>query len=339
MTIRVGIVGFGRIGRSLFRLGHDLPGIEFVAVCDEADPASLVYLLNHSTVEGAFEPQATLEGNRILCAGRETRLLGESTPGHIPWDAMGVDVVLECTGRFRNRDALQLHLDAGAHWVILSTPPVDAIDYTLVAGINEDQLTGEERIVSCGSSSVHALALTAKLLHEAGTIRMASMTTVHAYTGDQQLSDVAKPGLRWSRSAAQNIIPNATWAPQVVETLLPELAGRIDGLSLNVPVAAGSNIDLTVQLEKLLTAEQVNRAVEQAARERYVGLIRYTEEPIVSIDVVGDTHSAIFDAAATLSLGNGMVKTLTWFDNGWAYAARMLEAAQLLAKREQGRAS
>lgn len=336
MAIRIGIVGFGRIGRALYRLGYNRPGVEFVVICDAAEPESLAYLLNNSTVEGPFEAQARLEGNHLACGVQRSRLLRETEPGMIPWDCFGVDLVLECTGCHRERADLELHLGAGAARVLLSTPAADSVDRTVVLGINDREVTGRERIVSCGSSSVHALALIAKILHEAGTIESASMTTVHAYTGDQQLSDMAKAGLRWSRSAAQNIIPNRTWAPGVVTELLPELAGRLDGIALNVPVAAGSNIDLVAKLGKPLTAGEVNGAVRAAAEGPLRGLVEYTEELIVSSDVVGNTCSALFDASATMVLPGGLVKTLTWFDNGWAYAARMLETAELLAARAEG---
>ncbi len=336
MSTRIGIVGFGRIGRSIFRLGHKRPELDFVVICDDADPRSLVYILNNSTIEGPLRGAAELNGNYIECHRQRARVLKESRPGHIPWDAFGVDVVIECTGKYRRRDELALHLDAGAKSVILSTPPADEIDGIFVRGINCEAITGKEEIISCGSSSVHALALICKILDEAAGIEKASMTTVHAYTGDQTLSDNARPGQRWSRSAAQNIIPNTTWAPAVVQAVLPRLAGKIDGLALNVPVPAGSNIDLVAQLAKPLSAGEINAAVRAASEGALMGLVRYTDEPIVSSDVIGDEHSVVFDANATIAMASGLTKTLGWFDNGWAYAARMLETALKLSERQGG---
>ena len=233
--------------------------------------------------------------------------------------------------RFRRREELQRHLDAGAGKVILSTPPLDSIDRTIINGVNDAELRPGDRIVSNGSSSTHALALVLKILCDAVGVEWAMMTTVHAVTGDQTLSDTAQPGPRWSRSAAKNIIPNPSWAPRAVEQMLPRLAGRLQGLALNVPVMVGSNIDLVAGLGAALPAEEINAVMREAANGMYAGLLDYTEEPIVSSDVKGNLASAVFDASATMDLGGGIVKTLTWFDNGWAYAARMLDLARAMA--------
>lgn len=328
MGIRIGISGFGRIGRNLFRIGYNRPEFQFVALSDVAELESLAYLLKHATIEGTFDEEVRVEGRHLVSGPQRMRYIQDSTPGTIPWDVLGVDLVMECTGRFRTRAALEQHLAAGAKKVLLSTPAVDEIDRTIVNGVNDADLRPDDRIVSNGSSSSHALALMLKILHDAVGVDRAMMTTVHAYTGDQQLSDTAKPGLRWSRSAAQNIIPNATWAPSAVERMLPDLAGKISGLALNVPVPAGSNIDLTVQLRSSRTADEVNSVFREAAQGRYRGLVDYTEEPIVSSDVIGNLCSAVIDASATLGIGGNLVKVVGWFDNGWAYAARMLELAR-----------
>lgn len=328
MSVRIGISGFGRIGRNVFRIGCNRPEIQFVAVSDVADVESLAYLLKHSTIEGTYSEDVKLEGNYLVCGPQRMRYVKESTPGVIPWDVLGVDVVMECTGKFRSRHSLEQHLGAGAKKVLLSTPPVDEIDRTIISGVNDRELQAEDRIVSAGSSSSHALGLMVKVLHDAVGVERAMMTTVHAYTGDQQLSDTAKPGLRWSRSAAQNIIPNDTWAPGAVERMIPDLKGRLRGLALNVPVAAGSNIDLTAQLKKAMTVAEVNALFREAAEGRYQGLVGYTEEQIVSSDVIGNYCSAVIDASATMVTGCSVVKVLGWFDNGWAYAARMLELAR-----------
>jgi glyceraldehyde 3-phosphate dehydrogenase len=208
---------------------------------------------------------------------------------------------------------------------------LDEIDRTIINGLNDEELRPSDRIVSNGSSSSHALGLIAKILNDSAGVEWIMMTTVHAVTGDQQLSDTAKPSARWSRSAAKNIIPNPSWAPSAVEKMIPGLEGRIRGFALNVPVAVGSNIDMVAQLREPWDVEQVNRAVQEAAAGPYRGLVDYTEESIVSSDVKGNLASAVFDATATMAMGKGLVKTLTWFDNGWSYAARMLELARKMA--------
>ncbi len=331
MAVRIGIMGFGRLGRNMFRIAHDQPDIEFRAVSDVADADSLAYLLKYSTIEGPFTADVRREGSYLVVGDQRVRVLHGSRPGDVPWDVLGCDIVVEATGRFRRRADLEMHLEAGARKVILSTPPLDEIDRLVILGVNEGELRESDRLVSAGSSSVHALALLLKVLHEGAGIKRAIMTTVHAYTSDQQLSDTAKPGLRWSRSAAQNIIPNTSWAPRAVQDLLPDLRGKIAGMALNVPVPAGSVIDLNAELKKPLTVPELNALVREAAEGPYKGLIAYTEEPIVSSDVVGNPASGVFDAQATMALGNGMVKCVIWYDNGWGFAYRMVELARMMA--------
>ncbi len=331
MGIRVGISGFGRIGRNLLRIGHARPQFDFVAISDVAELDSLAYLFSHGTIERRFPEPVRVEGPHLVVGDRRIRYIRESTPGAIPWDVLGVDVVLECTGRFRRREELQRHLAAGAGKVLLSTPALDAIDRTIINGVNDADLRPEDRIVSNGSSSAHALALSIQVLHEALGVEWAMMTTVHAVTGDQQLSDTAKPTPRWSRSAAKNIIPNATWAPSAVDKMIPGLEGRIKGLALNVPVMAGSNIDLVTQLRRPAAPDEINGLFRAAAAGAYAGLVDFVEDPIVSSDVIGNYASAVFDATATMTLAGGLTKTLTWFDNGWAYAARMLDLVERMA--------
>ncbi len=331
MGLRIAISGFGRIGRSIFRIGCGRPEFKIVAISDVAELESLAYLLKHSTIEGPFEEDVRVDGAYLSAGPQRARYINESTPGVIPWDVLDVDVLMECTGRFRHRADLEKHLAAGAKKVILSTPALDEIDRTIINGVNDGDLRPEDRIVSNGSSSSHALALMLKILHDAVGVEWAMMTTVHAVTGDQKLSDTANPTPRWSRSAAKNIIPNATWAPGAVERMLPELAGKIKGIALNVPVMAGSNIDLVTRLGSPLGAAQVNDLFRAASHGPYEGLVDYTDDPIVSSDVIGNYASAVFDASATMAMGDGLVKTLAWFDNGWSYAARMLDLARRMA--------
>ncbi len=331
MSVKLGIMGFGRLGRNMFRIGHNEPDLTFAAVSDIADVNTLAYLLKHTTVEGVFEDEVEQKGHYIMTERQCTRVVHGSRPGDIPWDVLGVDVVIEATGMFRTREQLEKHLESGAKAVILSTPPVGEIDRMVINGVNDGDLTADDRIVSNGSSSCHALALTLKVLNETVGVRRAFMTTVHAYTSDQQLSDSARGDLRWSRSAAQNIIPNSSWAATAVMDLMPELEGKVSGMALNVPVPAGSNIDLVVELEKPLDAKEYNAVFAEAAEGKYSGLLGYTDEPIVSSDIIGNSCSGVLDAQATISLGNGLVKSVIWYDNGWAYAYRLLDVARKMA--------
>ncbi len=331
MSVKLGIMGFGRLGRNMFRIGHNEPDLTFAAVSDIADVKTLAYLLQNTTVEGVFEGELEQKGHYLMTERQCTRVVHGSHPGDIPWDVLGVDIVIEATGMFRTRQDLQKHLDSGAKAVILSTPPVGEIDRMVINGVNDGELTAEDRIISNGSSSCHALALTLKVLNETVGVRRAFMTTVHAYTSDQQLSDSASGNLRWSRSAAQNIIPNSSWAATAVMDLMPELKGKVSGMALNVPVPAGSNLDLVVELAKPLDAKDYNKIFAEAAEGQYSGLLGYTDEPIVSSDIIGNACSGVLDAQATISLENGLIKSVVWYDNGWAYAYRMLETARKMA--------
>jgi glyceraldehyde 3-phosphate dehydrogenase len=331
MSLNIGIMGFGRLGRNMFRIAHDDPQVNFAAVSDIADAETLAYLTANTTVEGLFEGELKQDGHTLVTERQRTRVVHGTRPGEVPWDVLGADIVIEATGNFRTRRVLERHLEAGAKAVLLSTPPVGDIDRMVINGVNDDTLTADDRIVSNGSSSCHALALVLKVLNEKVGLKRATMTTVHAYTSDQQLSDSAGANLRWSRSAAQNIIPNASWAAKAVMELMPELEGKVNGMALNVPVPAGSNIDLVVELDKPLTAEEYNAIFAEAAEGQYKGLLGYTTEPIVSSDVIGNPHSGVIDSQATLSLNNGLIKSIIWYDNGWAYAYRLLETAKKMA--------
>jgi glyceraldehyde 3-phosphate dehydrogenase len=331
MSLKLGIMGFGRLGRNMFRIAHDDPEVTFAAVSDVADAETLAYLTKNTTVEGLFEGELRQDGHTLVTERQRTRVVHGNRPGEVPWDVLGADIVIESTGQFRTRRVLERHLESGAKAVLLSTPSVGEIDRMVINGVNDHELTAEDRIVSNGSSSCHALALVLKVLHEEVGLKRATMTTVHAYTSDQQLSDSASADLRWSRSAAQNIIPNSSWAASAVMKLIPELEGKVNGIALNVPVPAGSNLDLVVELEKPLKAEEYNAIFAEAAEGKYKGLLGYTTEPIVSSDVIGNPHSGVIDAQATLSLNNGLVKSIIWYDNGWAYAYRLLETAKKMA--------
>jgi glyceraldehyde 3-phosphate dehydrogenase len=322
MPIRIGIMGFGRIGKNIFRQAYKREDIEIVAISDLGTPEAMAYLLEYDTIYGRFPNEVALEGKYLRSGTQRARLLKGTVPEDMPWDAYDADVVIESTGVFRHRAELEGHLNAGAKKVILTTPAIDEIDRTVVHGVNDETLSSSDRIVSCASTTTHALGLMIKVLDEAVGIEHAMMTTVHAYSSDQKLSDSVTPNLRRSRSAAENLIPN--W-PAIVEMMMPHLKGKIDGMAINVPVPNGSNLDLSTQLKRGVTAEEVNAVVREASDGSLKPYLEYANEPIVSSDVIGNEHSAVFDSLATIALPGGAVKTITWYDNGWGYASRILD--------------
>ena len=323
-------MGFGRIGKNLFRQAYKEEDIEIVAISDLGSPESMAYLLEYDTIYGRFPGKVALDG-KYLCAGRQrTRLLRGTRPDEMTWEAYGADIVIEATGIYRHRAELQGHLDAGAKRVILTTPAVDDIDRTVVHGINDKNLSPDDRLVSCASTTTHVLGLMIKILDDAVGVEHAMMTTVHAYSSDQKLSDAATPDLRRSRSAAENLIPNSTWSPRIVEAMLPHLAGKLGGVAINVPVPNGSNLDLSARVKQPVTRDDVNEMFQVAANGSLKGYVQYVDDPIVSSDVIGNPHSAVFDSLATIAMPGGLIKTVCWYDNGWGYAGRILETARTL---------
>ena len=331
MASRVGMMGFGRISRSIFRQVYQREDIQVVAISDLGDPESMAYLLEYDTIYGRFPGQVKLEGKYLAAGCQRARLLKGARPDEMPWDAFDVDVVVEATHQFRFRADLQCHLDSGAKRVILSTPAKDAIDRTIVHGVNHEHLLSTDRIISCSSGTTHTLGLLLKILDEAVGVEAALMTTVHAYTSDQKLSDAVAKNPRRSRSAAENLIPNWSWAPDVVGEMIPHLKGKVDGMAINVPVPNGSNLDLATQLSKTVSMDEVNEIVRAAADGPSNRWVEYATEPMVSSDVIGNPHSAVFDSLATVSLPGGLIKTVSWYDNGWGYAARIVETLETLA--------
>jgi len=323
-------MGFGRIGKNLFRQAYQAEDIDIVAISDLGSPESIAYLLEYDTIYGRFAGDVALEGKYLRSGRQRTRLLHGTRPDDMAWDAYGADIVIESTGVYRHRADLEGHLAAGARRVILTTPAVDDIDRTVVHGVNDHLLGPNDHLVSCASTTTHALGLMIKVLDNAVGVAQAMMTTVHAYSSDQKLSDSATPDLRRSRSAAENLIPNTTWSPDMVEWMMPHLAGKLDGIAINVPVPNGSNLDLSTQLKRSATAEEVNEIFREAAAGTLKTYIEYATEPIVSSDVIGNEHSIVFDSLATLALPGGLVKTISWYDNGWGYASRILETARTL---------
>lgn len=329
--VNIGLFGFGRIGRNLFRLGFDNPNYRFKAVCDLGKPESLHYLLMRDSVHGVMQEEATLDGNYLSIGDQRVRLINGGKPGTIPWDALGVDLVIDSTGRYNNSADLKLHLESGAKRVIVAVTPVDPIDRIIIRGLTDDRIRREDRIISATSSTAQVLALMLKILDDNFGVKRAMMTTVHAYTSDQPLADAVRSDLRRSRSAVENIIPNKTTAPEVVGRILPEFKDRVEGVAFNVPVPDGSCVDLTTELEKIPDVESLNAVVKEASEGALRDIVGYTDDPIVSSDVIGITKSMIFDARATMVVNDKLVKTVCWYDNGWGFSKRILELVDIYA--------
>lgn len=340
MPIKIGLMGFGRIGRNIFRILHEggYAGrdIRVVAISEVTPFKTLEYMLRWDTVHGPFPDHVEVNGDTLYVAGQPVKLLDGKEPGEVDWAACGADFVIDATTKYRTRAQLTKHLDRGAKRVILTTHPADGenID-VIIQGVNEQTLQKRMNIVSNGSVTINCLAPILKVINDAYGIKHASMTTVHAYTNAQRLADVPSDDFRASRSAAENIIPAPTSAPQLIGKVLPELAGKLNGLAMNVPIPDGSLIDLVMEMQRDVTAEKINSLIKSAAlSKRYAEIIDYAEDPIVSSDVIGNSHSAIFDSISTRVLGGNLLKTVTWFDNGWGYARRVVELVEQLAELE-----
>jgi glyceraldehyde 3-phosphate dehydrogenase len=332
MSVRIAINGFGRIGRSIYRLVADAPDIDIVAINDIADPKALAYLLEYDTVMGRFVGEVSFEGNTIRAGRHAVKMYAIKDPTELPWKELAVDVVIESTGKFRDRVSLEKHIQAGAKKVILTVPAKDEIDATIVVGVNDGDLKPEHRIVSNASCTTNCLAPIAKVLHENFGIEMGYMTTVHAYTNDQRLADVPHSDFRRSRAAAENIIPTTTGAARAVGKVIPALKGKLDGIAMRVPVPDGSIVDLVTVMSRPVTVEEVNQAVRRAAEGPMKDVVEYTEDEIVSSDVIKNPHSAIFDSKMTRVVGGNLLKTFTWYDNEWGYSSRVVDLLRKMAK-------
>ncbi len=334
MSTRVAINGLGRTGRSFLRSAYaQHADIEVVAVNDLADVGTLAHLLKYDSVAGRFPGRVEVRPGAIAIDDHEIRATAETDPANLAWDELDVDVVIESTGHFRTRAAAARHLDAGARKVIISAPAKgdEPPDVTVVLGVNFDQVydPDEHHIISNASCTTNCLAPVAKVLHETFGIKHGLMTTVHAYTGDQMLLDGPHKDLRRARSAAINIVPTSTGAAKALGLVIPELAGRLNGYAVRVPTPTGSLVDLTVETEKTMTKEAVNDAFERLAdRDALEGILAYTEDPIVSTDIIGSTYSSIFDASLTSVVDRTQVKVVAWYDNEWGYSSRLVDLAQ-----------
>jgi len=329
MAVKVGINGFGRIGRNVFRAaqaaGADL---DFVAVNDLTDPGTLAHLLKYDSILGRFPGEVEAGDASISVDGKELKVLSERDPAALPWGDLGVDVVIESTGLFTARADAAKHLEAGAQKVIVSAPAKEP-DVTVALGVNfETYDRDQHHIISNASCTTNCLAPMAKVLHEAFGIEQGLMTTIHAYTADQRLQDMPHKDLRRARAAALNLIPTTTGAAKAVGLVLPDLNGKLNGFAMRAPVATGSVVDLTFTPSSPTDPDAVNAAVKAAAEGPLKGILAYTEDPIVSTDIVGDPHSSIFDAGQTMAIGDGrMIKAVTWYDNEWGYSNRCVELA------------
>ncbi len=333
MAIQVGINGFGRIGRNFFRAVRGRTEVEVVAVNDITDPVTLAHLLKYDSVHGKLGAPVKAVDGGIEVAGKLVRVFCERDPAKLPWKSLGVDVVIESTGIFTKRADAAKHLDAGARKVIISAPAKDA-DVTVVIGVNSDAYDPDKHhVISCASCTTNCLAPVAKVLSDEFGIVKGLMTTIHAYTNDQQILDLPHKDLRRARAAAVSMIPTTTGAAQAVALALPELKGKLTGMAIRVPVPDGSVVDFTAVTKRHVTVEEVNAAMKRAAEGKLRGILEYTEEPLVSVDIIGNPHSSIFDALSTTVIEGDLVKVMSWYDNEWGYSSRLADMVAQVAKQ------
>jgi len=334
MAHKLAINGFGRIGRLTLRsiIERNLSAFDVVAVNDLTDAATLAHLFKYDSVHGKWAGNVSADGNHLLIDDYKIPVLCERDPSNLPWASLGSDVVIESTGFFRDRASATKHLSAGAKKVVISAPAKDEVDATVVLGVNEHVLTGREEIISNASCTTNCIAPMIKVIDEAFGIQSGLMTTVHAYTSDQRIQDAPHKDLRRARAAAYSIVPTTTGAAKAVGLVLPHMQGKLDGMALRVPIPNGSLTDLTVQVSGTPSKEDVNSAFKTASLNSLAGILEYTSDPIVSIDIVHNAHSVIFDSLATMVQGN-TVKVLGWYDNEWGYANRAVDIAALLISK------
>ncbi|RJP67393.1 MAG: type I glyceraldehyde-3-phosphate dehydrogenase [Candidatus Abyssobacteria bacterium SURF_17] len=332
MAIRVGINGFGRIGRMVYRAALEQPAVEVVAVNDITDAATLAHLLKYDSTHRRFPGKVTVKGDTLMVDSAQLKVLAERDPAKLPWKDLRVDVVVESTGIFSKREDCEKHLQAGAKKVLLSVPPKGEVDAMIVLGANDEALKPEHKIISNASCTTNCLAPLAKVLHETFKIEWGLMTTVHAYTADQRLVDAPHKDLRRARSAAVSIVPTTTGAAKAVGKVIPDLKGKLDGMALRVPVQDGSVTDFVAVTQRDVTVDAINRAVLNASRTTHKGIIEYCEDPVVSVDIIGNPHSSIFDAELTMTMGTKMFKVVSWYDNEWGYSCRCVDLITRMAR-------
>ena len=332
----VAINGFGRIGRSILRIIVEQDrDLNVVAINDLGDYENLAYLFKHDSIMGVLDADITIQNEILRINEREIKLVSISEPSKLPWRELSVDIVIESTGIFTNKESLNEHINAGAKKVILTVPPKDEIDATIVLGVNDDTLTNDSKIISNASCTTNCLAPIAKVLNDNFIIKSGLMTTVHAYTNDQALAERTHSDFRRGRNATQNIIPTSTGAAKAVGMVMPELDGKLDGMAMRVPVPNGSVVDLIVELEKSVTVDEINKVVKNASDNELKGILSYSEVPLVSTDILGNPNSSIYDASSTSILENNYVRVVCWYDNEWGYSNRVVDLANKLIKESK----
>jgi glyceraldehyde 3-phosphate dehydrogenase len=332
MAIKVGINGFGRIGRNVYRVIAEREDIDVLAINDLTDARTLSILLKYDSVHGRFNGEVGTKDNALVVKGKEVRLTKERDPASLPWKELGVEVVIESTGIFTTKADCEKHLEAGAKKVILSAPAKDQLDATIVMGINDNDLKPEHKIVSNASCTTNCLGPLVKVINDSFGIEKGLMTTIHAYTNDQKVADLMHSDLRRARAAAINIIPTTTGAAKAIGEVIPELKGKLDGMAMRVPVANGSVTDLVASVKKSVSIEEINNVIKAASENELKGILEYCEDPIVSSDIIDNAHSCIFDSLSTYVIGDNLVKVIGWYDNEWGYSNRMVDLIELISK-------
>lgn len=328
--MKIAINGFGRIGRHVFKIASERRDIDIVAINDITSNQTLAHLLKYDSTYGVYSKKVEATSDCIIVDGREIRASAERDPKNLPWKELGIDVVVESTGVFRTREQISWHLDAGAKKVLLTVPAKDKIDRTIVLGVNDSDLRPDDLIVSNASCTTNCLAPIAKVLHDNFGIVEGLMTTIHAYTNDQNILDLPHSDLRRARAAALNMIPTTTGAAKAVGIVIPALNGKLNGLAIRVPVPTGSIVDLTVRLDKDASIDDINNAMKAASEGAMKGILQYCPDPIVSSDVIRNTHSSIYDSLATMKIGKGFCKLFSWYDNEWGYSNRVVDLIEKL---------
>ena len=332
MGVKVGINGFGRIGRLVFRAAMNDPDIEFVAVNDITDAKTLAHLLKYDSIHGVLDVDVKVDGDGFAVGGQKVKVTAERDPANLPWKDLGVSVVLECTGLFRNKETAGKHITAGAKKVLISAPGKN-IDGTFVKGVNFDDYDASKHdIVSIGSCTTNCLAPITKVLNDTFGIKRGFMTTIHSYTNDQRILDLPHKDLRRARAAAMSMIPTTTGAAKAISEVIPAVKGKLDGCAIRVPTPDGSLVDLVAELEKNVTKDDINAAMKKAADGPMKGVLQYVEDPIVSTDVIHNPHSSLFDSLSTMVIQDNLVKVFSWYDNEWGFSNRMVDMLKKLGK-------
>jgi len=331
MPVKIGINGFGRIGRHVLRIGLQRPDLEFVAINDITDAKTLAHLFKYDSVFGPFKGEIEVDGNDIIINGKAMRVYSERNPKQIPWGEVGAEIVAESTGIFRTREQVSAHLGETVKKVIITAPAKGKVDFSVVMGINDkDYNPAEDHIISNASCTTNCFSMLVKVLHENFEIKRGQMTTVHSYTNDQQILDAPHSDLRRARSAALSIIPTSTGAASAIQLVFPELKGKLKAVAMRVPTPDVSVVDFTCEVGKATTAEEINKAFLEASKNNLKGYLRYVDEPLVSSDFVGDTHSAAFDAELTSVVEDNLVKVIAWYDNEYGYSSRVVDLVELI---------